>query len=208
MKKFQFRTLLQILIAFPIVFVILPYFAIKINNNYSLPVYDYIYFKIIGLALATIGLVIVIHCAYVLFFKPKQDLPFPGGLLRPPEKFIVEGLYKFVRNPMVLGYFIIILSEFFMFGHLLVLIYLIIMTLFANIIIFKEEKQLEKSFGREYVRYKERVPRWIPRFRTRNQKNEKNLPPKKNKIENSNHWNHIFITDIIANGVSRWFISY
>ena len=165
----NYKTLLQIFVAFPFVFVVLPYIAITINNNYLLPVYDYIYFKIIGLALATIGLVIVIHCAHVLFFKPKQDIPFPGGLLRPPEKFIVEGLYKYVRNPMVIGYFIIILSEFFIFGHLLILIYLIILILFANIIIiFKEEKDLEKSFGREYVRYKERVSRWIPRFKAEN----------------------------------------
>ncbi len=76
-----------------------------------IPIYDNIYLRLTGLIFEAIGLAIVIHCAYVLFYKPKQDssiLP-----MQPTQKFIEEGLYKFVRNPMYLGYFIIILAEFF-----------------------------------------------------------------------------------------------
>jgi len=30
-----------------------------------------------------------------------------------------------------------------------------------------EEKEMEKKFGREYLKYKESVPMFIPRFRRR-----------------------------------------
>lgn len=155
-----------IFLAFLLMFGIFPYVAIKLNNSYFLPVYDFIYFKIIGLVLATIGLTIVIHCAHTLFFKPEQSIPFP---IQAPEKFVVEGLYKFIRNPMYLGDFMIILSEFFIFGHLLILIYLAIIIPFVNfMVIFKEEKQLEKRFGKEYAEYKEKVSRWIPHLKIKN----------------------------------------
>jgi protein-S-isoprenylcysteine O-methyltransferase Ste14 len=63
---------------------------------------------------------------------------------------------------MYLGDFIIILSEFLILGYLLILVYLLIVIFFVEIMVFKEEKDLEKKFGTEYIRYKERVPRWVP----------------------------------------------
>jgi protein-S-isoprenylcysteine O-methyltransferase Ste14 len=141
-----------------IVFGVLPYISIQLNNRYALPIYDNIYLQLTGLIFAAIGSAIVIHCANVLFFKRKQDNP----RFHAPEKFIVEGPYKFVRNPMYLGDFIIILSEFLILGYLLILVYLLIVIFFVEIMVFKEEKDLEKKFGTEYIRYKERVPRWVP----------------------------------------------
>lgn len=162
----KFRSLFQILLELLFIFGAFPYAAVRLNNFYSLPVYDYIGLQITGLIFASVGLAIIIHCTYVLFFKPGQEIPPPS---RAPEKFIVEGLYKSVRNPMYLGDFFIILAEFLLFGHVLIFIYLLILIPIVNIIvIFKEERDLEKKFGREYVRYKKRVPRWIPRYRAEN----------------------------------------
>lgn len=164
--KSLFRSLLQIFIAFLFMFGIFPYIAIHLNNIYSLPIFDYVYLKIIGLIFAGIGLAIVIHCAYILFFRSNQNIPAPS---QPPEKLIMAGLYKYIRNPMYIGDFIIILSESLLFGHILILVYLLIAILFVNIlVIFKEEKGLENKFGNEYSEYKEKVPRWFPHFNLKN----------------------------------------
>ena len=50
--------------------------------------------------------------------------------------------------PMYIGDFIIILSEFLLFGHILILAYLLVVILPVIIIVtFKEEKDLENKFG-------------------------------------------------------------
>lgn len=157
-----FRSLAKIIIALSALFGVLPLLAIKLNDRYALPVYEFDYSGAVGLLLAALGGVIVAHCAQTLFFKPGQDVPSP---IFAPEKFIVEGLYRFVRNPMYLGYFAIILAEFFFFGHFLLLLYLILVVIFIHLlVVFKEEKALENKFGEHYREYKRKVPRWLPRL--------------------------------------------
>lgn len=143
-----------------VIFVIFPYLAIKINNLYSLPVYEFPLSKLIGITFILAGIYIVSYCVYTLFLKPQQDIPLP---IHAPKKFVIEGLYRYVRNPMYVGDFMIFLGEFLFFGHLLLLVYLITAVIFIHLmVIFKEEKALEKKFGKEYLNYKTRVPRWIP----------------------------------------------
>lgn len=161
MSNMKFQSLLLMIIFVTFVFGVFPYILIQLNNGYFLPIYDFVYLKILGVPLAGMGMLIVTHCLY-LFFKTGKGTPVP---INPPKKFVTVGLYKFVRNPMYLGAFMIILSEFFIFGHLLLLVYLLIMTVIANFfVILYEEKDLKKRFGKKYIDYIKKVPRWIPRF--------------------------------------------
>ena len=84
----------------------------------------------------------------------------------PTQKLVVHGVYRHVRNPMISGVSCILLGEallslsppvFGWFG----------LFLFVNMIYMPllEEPGLEKRFGVEYLRYKENVPRWIPRLK-------------------------------------------
>ncbi len=156
----HFRSYLLIIIALSMMFGILPFIAILINVYYSLPIYTSIYTMILGFAFLFFGLIIIFYSANILFFQPNQEIPAPT---LAPDKFIIKGLYRYVRNPMYIGDFIVILSEFFIFGHILILVYLIIVILLANIaVIYKEEKELEKKFVADYINYKKTVPRWIP----------------------------------------------
>jgi len=83
-----------------------------------------------------------------------------------PQKLITSGVLQYTRNPMYLGYFSVVLSEFFLFGHILLLVYLVVLALFVHfMVVYVEEKGLEQKFGYEYVEYKKRVPRWIPRLK-------------------------------------------
>jgi protein-S-isoprenylcysteine O-methyltransferase Ste14 len=84
----------------------------------------------------------------------------------PPPKLITEGMYQYSRNPMYIGYFIIILSEFSLSGEILILGYLAVLVIFTQLmLVYVEEPSLEREFGEEYVNYKNRVPRWLPHLK-------------------------------------------
>jgi len=99
----------------------------------------------------------------VRFFRAR-GAPVP---LNPPQELVTTGLYAYVRNPMVSGW----LSGMFGLGVLLgsISFTFIFTPLFAilNVIYLKaiEERELEKKFGEVYLRYKEKVPMFIPRLR-------------------------------------------
>ncbi len=84
----------------------------------------------------------------------------------PPRRFVVRGSYRHVRNPMILGVFLMLLCESLVFRSPAVVAWLGIFVL-ANLVYipFFEEKGLERRFGADYVTYTRHVLRWIPRPR-------------------------------------------
>lgn len=83
----------------------------------------------------------------------------------PTKKMIIHGLYRYVRNPMLIGVSLILLGEAFIIqsGNILIwMICFVIMNTFY--FIYKEEPDLLAKFGDEYAEYCKHVPRWIPRF--------------------------------------------
>ena len=83
----------------------------------------------------------------------------------PIDKLITTGPYAYVRNPMLLGVFLVLGGEALLFTSYPLAIYLIIFII-INALYFplSEEKGLEKRFGQEYITYKSNVPRFIPRL--------------------------------------------
>lgn len=84
----------------------------------------------------------------------------------PTRKLIVAGLYQHVRNPMILSILILQIGEALLFNSwgmgILAALFFVINTVYF---IASEEPGLEKRFGKEYVEYKNNVPRWIPRIK-------------------------------------------
>jgi protein-S-isoprenylcysteine O-methyltransferase Ste14 len=78
----------------------------------------------------------------------------------------LPGPYRFVRNPMILGVLLFLLAESIFFESWLLFGWMIIFFM-GNAIYFPlvEERGLEERFGRDYRRYKEQVPGWIPRLK-------------------------------------------
>ena len=78
---------------------------------------------------------------------------------------IVTGPYAYVRNPMITGVVLILISEALMLGSLAIGIWAIVF-LIINMIYFplSEEPGLRKRFGKEYDEYCKNVPRYIPRL--------------------------------------------
>jgi protein-S-isoprenylcysteine O-methyltransferase Ste14 len=83
----------------------------------------------------------------------------------PPQHLVVNGPYLYVRNPMITGVLLILMSEFLFFNSLGLGIWCIIFFT-ANVFYMRyfEEPALIKRFGAEYELYMRNVPRWIPRL--------------------------------------------
>ena len=98
-----------------------------------------------------------------LFTKYGDGTPAPWD---PPRKLVIIGPYRYVRNPMISGVLLLLLAEALLFHSWPITAWMILF-LVGNAIYFPlvEEKGLEKRFGDEYLEYKARVPRWIPRLR-------------------------------------------
>ncbi len=78
------------------------------------------------------------------------------------------GFYRYVRNPMYLGFFAGWAGLWVVFGRanlaaLTVAIVAVVGT--ALFVLLYEEPTLRRMFGAEYEEYCRNVPRWIPRRR-------------------------------------------
>jgi protein-S-isoprenylcysteine O-methyltransferase Ste14 len=80
---------------------------------------------------------------------------------------VTSGVYTYTRNPMVLGYSLLPLAMGVLFQSLGMALSVTPIVLLLNLAIVKfvEEPDLEKRFGDEYNRYKEKTPFLIPDFR-------------------------------------------
>lgn len=83
-----------------------------------------------------------------------------------PTVFVTRGPYRWVRNPMYVGMFLILMGEILFFASLLLGIYAGALWLFFNFfVVWYEEPHLRKKFGPAYEAYLKKVPRWIPKFK-------------------------------------------
>ena len=81
-----------------------------------------------------------------------------------PKRLVVRGLYRYTRNPMYAGVLTVILGWAVLFRAVGLLPYALAFgTCFHLVIVFYEERHLQKEFGREYDLYRTQVPRWLPR---------------------------------------------
>jgi protein-S-isoprenylcysteine O-methyltransferase Ste14 len=84
----------------------------------------------------------------------------------PSESLVMRGPYRYVRNPMILGVVLVMVSEGLILESFGILALALIFFLGNNLyFILFEEPKLEARFGEDYLRYKANVHRWWPRLR-------------------------------------------
>ena len=82
----------------------------------------------------------------------------------PTARLVLVGPYRHVRNPMYLAVLAIILGQALMFASWATLVYAGVVFLAVLLFVrYYEEPTLGRLFGEPYARYREAVPRWLPR---------------------------------------------
>ncbi|MHA2203038.1 MAG: methyltransferase family protein [Candidatus Hodarchaeales archaeon] len=117
---------------------------------------------LISIPVFILGL-LLISWSSLLFAKAKGT-PVPFS---PPIKLVHTGPYTYIRNPIVLGYILLLFGIGFLLRSIsLVMIitpfYFLLLILEIKLI---EEPELGKRLGKEYLDYKKKVPMFVPRMR-------------------------------------------
>src|SRR5579872_902166 len=85
--------------------------------------------------------------------------------IAPPQKLVVTGLYRYVRNPIYIAVVAVILGQAILFGDSRLMTYGGLMWLaFHAFVLTYEEPVLAQKFGAQYEDFRANVPRWIPRL--------------------------------------------
>jgi protein-S-isoprenylcysteine O-methyltransferase Ste14 len=119
---------------------------------------------LLGLAAIGIGAVLLGTCIWEFARRGRGTL----APVDPPTKLVVQGLYRYVRNPMYLSVTVIVLGEVLLTGSKALLAYWAVWFVAANLfVIGYEEPTLRRRFGPDYERYSATVGRWLPRWHSR-----------------------------------------
>jgi protein-S-isoprenylcysteine O-methyltransferase Ste14 len=143
-------------------FVLGPIGAIELNEACEWPRWQIPAGRVLGSVLILAGIGVFAYCSGV-FTRFGKGTPVP---VEPPRHLVIEGLYRFSRNPMYVAQVTFLLGLFVFRGELALVLYA---ALWAGAIhasvVWREEPELRQRFGEEYVRYTKEVPRWIPIWR-------------------------------------------
>ena len=117
---------------------------------------------IIGIPLIIIGIFFAIWSNIDLFTKGEGS-PIPTNTTQT-QKLVIKGPYKYCRNPMTFGYYLMFLGIGFLINSLSYIILISSLVLILLIIYIKldEENKLEKRFGEDYLQYKRKTSFMIP----------------------------------------------
>ena len=139
----------------------LPYYAgVFLDSYLNIPkIFNYP-INLLGLILVAAGLAIDYH-SISTFLKAGKGTPFPW---RPPKRLVATGPYRYTRNPIYVAY-AIIMSGLAIFTNLpTVFIVAAVFMIGLHLgVVYWEEPQLEKRFGKSYLEYKKEVSRWLPK---------------------------------------------
>src|SRR5215813_608151 len=116
---------------------------------------------ICGLLLIVVGLVVMV-LTISSFIRIGRGTLAPWS---PTKKLVIKGLYRYVRNPMILGVLTVLLGEALIVRSESILIWAGVFFIINTIyFIVYEEPNLEQRFGDDYREYKKHVSRWLPRL--------------------------------------------
>ena len=118
--------------------------------------------SIIGIVIMALGSILILICV-VFFVVRGKGTP---AVFDPPTEFVAVGPYAYVRNPMYIGGFILLVG--FGLYHLslsILILAVILIVVFHFFVLIVEEPNLERLFGKSYLDYKKKINRWLPKLK-------------------------------------------
>ena len=111
-----------------------------------------------------LGAVLILIGAWIIISARRMMLR-AGTAIRPTiptTALVITGPFRFTRNPLYVGATLIYVGIAVAARSLWALaLLLVVLAVMQRGVIDREEHYLERKFGADYVRYKERVRRWI-----------------------------------------------
>jgi len=112
---------------------------------------------------SVLGFTVGLRCIWD-FGRTGHGTPAP---IAPPKKLVVVGFYRYVRNPMYVGFFVGWIGLWIVFGRanwIAIAAACAVVLGTALFVRLYEEPTLRKMFGAEYEEYCRNVHRWVPRI--------------------------------------------
>ena len=113
---------------------------------------------------SVLGFAVALRCVWD-FGWTGHGTPAP---IAPPQRLVVVGFYRYVRNPMYVGFAVGWIGLWIVFGHASVTAIAAALAAALGVHLFVvgyEEQTLRGKFGSDYDEYRDNVRRWLPRLR-------------------------------------------
>lgn len=131
--------------------------GVGLDELFGFTYFSFPFSTILGLISLIIGFFIRLWATYYFY---KYNLAVI--VLHAQKKLITEGPFRFSRNPLYLGGNVFIfLGASLILGTLMGVLLTFLHLPLLDLMIRREEKQLEKKFGQKWIAYTKKVRRWI-----------------------------------------------
>jgi len=127
--------------------------------DYFVPVYDYV-----SPPIAYAGIIAVLGGIAMATIAARMFKEVDTGIKPFDEAtaLVTGGFYRFTRNPMYMGMFLLLLGVAFLLGSAGALLPIpVFVLIIRNNFVLGEERFMEAAFGQQYREYKTRVRRWL-----------------------------------------------
>ncbi|MBT8332511.1 MAG: isoprenylcysteine carboxylmethyltransferase family protein [Deltaproteobacteria bacterium] len=116
----------------------------------------------IALPLMAAGVFITVWSAFQFIKVKGTPVPF-----NPPPQVVRTGPYRFVRNPMLCGVFLLLFGIGFAVNSVSLVVFFTPLYVLLNMweLLHIEEPELVKRLGNAYIEYRKKTPMFIPGYR-------------------------------------------
>jgi protein-S-isoprenylcysteine O-methyltransferase Ste14 len=115
--------------------------------------------QVAGMAIGTTGAAVALWCVFT-FATIGRGTPAPFD---PPRRLVIQGPYRFVRNPMYIGAGFALAGAALFYESLPLLGYTGVFLLTTHLFVVSyEEPTLRRTFGKDYIAYCRKIRRWWP----------------------------------------------
>lgn len=145
---------------FAALYVGLPWLCLIVDGLLGLPALPWPV-RIAGIVPLLLGAIGIAWC-FSLFVRKGLGTPNPWD---PPQRLVTEGPFAWTRNPITLSHALASLGVACVVGSPIAIVVVLLIGIPVQYVVRREERTLERRYGDAYRRYREAVPRWIPRRR-------------------------------------------